>query len=169
MSRSGYSEDFDCDADSVNAMILYRTSVDNAIYGKRGQKFLKDLIIALDALSEKRLITESLIIPSWAETSAWIDPEYDYKHKSYFRREISKFERSNEIAGVCAIGSVGLLRGVDMTNLDPEHIYKVAATFKIAPVMAREIAHMNDEESDVNETPEQRWQRMRDWAVSLVK
>lgn len=54
MSRSGYSED--CDY-----LDLYRNSVDRAIAGKRGQKFLKELIEAFDAMPEKRLIRDSLV------------------------------------------------------------------------------------------------------------
>lgn len=54
MSRSGYSDE--CDF-----MGLYRQTVVNATNGKRGQKLLRDLLAALDAMPEKRLITGALI------------------------------------------------------------------------------------------------------------
>ena len=56
MSRSGYSEDCGSDWD----LIMYRGAVASAIRGKRGQKFLRELIDALDAMPTKRLITSKL-------------------------------------------------------------------------------------------------------------
>lgn len=67
---------------------------------------------------------------------------------------------------VCAIGSVGLRRGVDMSKLDPDDPQTLAGIFGIAEPLVREIEYMNDEAAFYNETPEQRWQRMRRWAVS---
>jgi hypothetical protein len=49
VSRSGYSDD--CE----NAQ-LWRTAVSNAIRGKRGQAFLREMLEALDAMPDKRLI-----------------------------------------------------------------------------------------------------------------
>jgi len=46
---------------------------------------------------------------------------------------------------VCAIGSVGKARGVDMSKLDPEDAEGVGAAFGIAQSMAREIVYVNDE------------------------
>lgn len=54
MSRSGYSED-------CENLELYRASVERAIYGKRGQAFLKELAAALDAMPEKVLIRGELV------------------------------------------------------------------------------------------------------------
>jgi hypothetical protein len=55
MSRSGYSDD--CDNWDL---IRWRGAVASAIRGKRGQSFLKEMLTALDALPEKRLIAEEL-------------------------------------------------------------------------------------------------------------
>ena len=49
MSRSGYSDDYE-------GLGLYRQTVENALRGKRGQAFLRELLEALDALDEKKLI-----------------------------------------------------------------------------------------------------------------
>lgn len=54
MRRSGYSED--CDN-----LELYRATVERAIHGKRGQRFLRELAAALDAMPEKLLISGELI------------------------------------------------------------------------------------------------------------
>lgn len=63
---------------------------------------------------------------------------------------------------VCALGTVGAARGIDMTAIDPEERDVVAKTFGIAEAMAAEIMYENDE-GVWKETPEQRWQRVRKW------
>lgn len=56
MSRSGYSDD--CEGNGIE---LYRQAVHRAIHGKRGQKLLLELAAAMDAMPEKKLITEELV------------------------------------------------------------------------------------------------------------
>lgn len=51
MSRSGYSDD--CENWSL---ICWRGAVKSSIRGKRGQKLIRELIAALEAMPEKRLI-----------------------------------------------------------------------------------------------------------------
>lgn len=55
MSRSGYSED--CDGWSL---IMYRGAVASATKGKRGQALLKELLGAMDAMENKRLVAWEL-------------------------------------------------------------------------------------------------------------
>lgn len=55
MSRSGYSDEIE-----QWDLIRWRGAVKSAIRGKRGQAFLKEMLAALDALPEKRLIRELL-------------------------------------------------------------------------------------------------------------
>lgn len=75
-----------------------------------------------------------------------------------------------EVEGsVCAIGSVGKSRGVDMRKIDPEDSSTVASTFGIAESMVREIVYMNDECGPWKETEEARFQRMRKWVESQIK
>lgn len=133
MSRSGYVEDWDCD-DWSYALCLGKVA--RAFKGKRGQAFLVEMLAAMDAMPEKRLIANDLETPEGA---------------------------------VCAIGSVGRARGVDMSKLDPEDAEGVGAVFGIAQSMAREIVYMNDEGGDHEETPEQRFERIRKWVVSKIK
>jgi hypothetical protein len=59
MSRSGYTDDFG--DDDPLAMGRYRAAVDSALRGKRGQVFLRQLIGALDAMPEKKLIRDDLV------------------------------------------------------------------------------------------------------------
>jgi len=131
VSRSGYVDDFD---DDHWQFIRWRGAVKSAMRGKRGQAFLKEMLAALDALPEKRLIADSL----------------------------------EEDGEVCAIGSVGKQRGIDMSKIDPEDYSSVAGAFQIAEAMSREIQYMNDEWFD-RATPEERFTKMRAWIVSQIK
>lgn len=56
MSRSGYTDD----CDDQWAVIRWRGAVKSAIKGKRGQALLVELLAALDAMPEKRLIVNEL-------------------------------------------------------------------------------------------------------------
>lgn len=56
MSRSGLTDDME----DVLAYGRWRAQVNAAIRGKRGQQFLKDLIAALDAMPDKKLIKGDL-------------------------------------------------------------------------------------------------------------
>lgn len=140
MSRSGYSDDYDS-----QGLALWRGQVASAIRGKRGQAFLKEMVAALDAMPEKRLIRDEL----QSLPPAFISPEHARPQ-------------------VCAIGSVGLKRNVDLLSLDPEDYGSLADIFGIAHQLVREIEYMNDE-GDLGETPEERWTRMYDWACSQIR
>jgi hypothetical protein len=56
VSRSGYSDG--CEGWDL---IRWRGAVESAIRGKRGQAFLKELLAALDALPEKKLVANELV------------------------------------------------------------------------------------------------------------
>lgn len=130
MSRAGYSDD--CDDDW--GWIRYRGSVTSAIRGKRGQAFLRELLAALDALPEPRLIQGNLMTE----------------------------------CGVCALGAVGLARGLDLLTCDPYDHEAIAQTFGIASALTREIAYENDE-GVACDTPEQRFACVREWVVSRIR
>jgi hypothetical protein len=135
MSRSGYTDDFD----NHWELIRWRGAVKSAIRGKRGQDFLRELIAALDALPEKKLIPNA-----FAEDGC-----------------------------VCALGAVARLRGTldKFADIDPDDIYPegVARDFGLAHALAAEIMYENDEGTYRRETPEERWERMRAWAVKNLK
>lgn len=130
MSRSGYGEDrYD-----HWAVIRWRGAVASAIRGRRGQAFLKEMLAALDALPEKKLVREDL--------------ENEY--------------------GVCALGAVGRMRGLDMSKIDPEDCEQVIDAFKISSALAREIMWYNDD-AWCQLTDDQRFEKMRNWVAKKIK
>lgn len=139
MSRSGYNEYGDIDQWDL---IRWRGAVHSALNGKRGQDFLKEMLDALDALPEKKLIKHDLIN----------DGE------------------------VCAIGSVGIARGTDMSDLNPDRSRDVAEAFGIANALVCEIEFINDEDYfpgygrrlEPDEDPEARWIRVRAWVEKWI-
>lgn len=148
MSRSGYT-DYD---DGDYPVALYRGTVASATRGKRGQKFYTELLAALDAMPAKELHAE-----------VFDDPDE---------------------GKVCALGALARVKGIDTTKFDPEDdhaAYVLAKKLDVADCLTRETIYMNDEASwrrripmrfgdlhgewdaYVTETPDQRWQRMRNW------
>jgi len=129
MSRSGYSDS--CEGWEL---IRWRGQVKSAIRGKRGQSLLREMLEALDAMPQKRLIANAL-------------------------------EKDGE---VCALGSLGRKRGIDMTGIDPHEYETVAAKFGVARQLVQEIAYLNDE-CTWRQTPEERWKEMRDWVQQQLE
>lgn len=130
MGRSGYGEDGGNDW----SLIRWRGQVASAIRGKRGQAFLHELVQALDAMPEKRLIEGAL------------------RHDDQ----------------VCALGCVGVKRGVALETLDPCDYETLGDVFGVAHQLIQELEWMNDEAA-YNDTPELRWRRVRDWAAQNIK
>jgi len=145
MSRSGYSDDLD-----NWDLIRWRGQVASAIRGKRGQAFLLELVRALDRLPEKRLIAGELKRePKYAET-----PD-----------ELGISGQPLEEGGVCMLGAVGQARGMDVSGIDIEDYENMGSHFGIAAQLAQEIMWLNDE-AWWRATPEERWRRAREWAIS---
>ena len=68
---------------------------------------------------------------------------------------------------VCALGAVGLKRGHDFTNLDPEESNEfLANTLDVAECLVQEIEYEND---DFMGNEERRWAYMRKWVESHIK
>ena len=128
MSRSGYSDD--CDN-----VALWRQAVARATLGRRGQALLHEMLTALDALPEQRLISGDLI---------------------------------NAEGECCALGAVACLRNADVAHVDPADREQLGEMFGVAPALAAEIMYLNDERGPAQETPEERFQRMRQWLLAAV-
>lgn len=145
MSRHGYVDD-DCD----DPLLLgrWRAQVKSAIRGKRGQAFLKELAAAMDAMPKKELIVDELI---------------------------------DDEGGCCAIGVVCKARGLDVSKIDYTDPEEVGGLVGVAHQMAAEIEYENDTDQPKwtkdaagkwireDETPSQRWERMRRWVDKHIE
>lgn len=129
MSRSGYSDD--CDPLDFGR---WRAQVRSAIRGKRGQAFFRELLGALDAMPDKRLISSDL---------------------------------QDANGCMCALGVLAEKKGA-LAGLDTYDWGQLGRTFDIAHQLAQEVMYENDEGAWRQETPEERWHRMRAWVVSQM-
>ena len=119
---------------------LWRGAVTRSINGKRGQTFLREMLAALNDLPEQKLIANDLTMTN---------------------------------GDCCALGSVALARNIDVSSVDPEDSSTICRIFGISNAMACEIMYMNDEGCiDIgllDETPENRFKRMREWVLQNLK
>lgn len=166
MSRSGYTDDID----NTWHHIMWRGRVASSIRGKRGQAMLRELLTALDAMSDKRIYPNSF---------ATADGEF---------------------CTLGVLGAVRGTKMDDLGNAEDgcdERI--VAERFGVAAPLVQEIMYMNDEWVDdfkfvdieicgpvrpyypdrgrqtksvcvPDETaPTRRWRIMRDWVAEQLK
>ena len=120
------------------ALNIYRANVYRSVHGKRGQAFLREMLAALDSMPVKELVADHIV---------------------------------RDDKNVCAIGSVALARQMDVAGLDVYDQGEVAKRFGIARCLAAEIAFENDDDfgrTSGNETPAQRWTRMRRWVADQI-
>jgi len=136
MARSGYSDD--CDG---NELWLWRGAVKRSMEGKRGQKALREMVVALDALPEKKLVSGSFSgVGGYCALGALA------KHRDVDVSDLNPKRPES-----------------DPYYEDEVDRDVVSVRFDIAPAMAAEVMYMNDE-AGWGETPEHRWFRVRGWA-----
>lgn len=116
---------------------------------KRGQRDLRAFIAALDAMPAKRLISGALIEKHYDDEDNVISTE------------------------VCAVGAYALY---GPPKRDPADLYDVDNDWETAEVgqscglafhLAWQMAYANDETFS-HYTPEERWEKMREWAGNLL-
>jgi hypothetical protein len=139
MARHGYVDDID---DPLE-LGRWRGRVHSAMHGKRGQSMLIELRNALDAMTEKRLVSRTL---------------------------------QTRDGDCCAIGSLCKAKGIDLTDHaddDSDDLFElngdISGRLNVAECMIQEIEWINDECGPHDETPEQRWTRVRAWLDRAIK
>lgn len=136
MSRAGYSDDID-----NWDLIRWRGAVASAIRGKRGQAFLQELMDALLALPEKRLIAHT-----FGEAG------------SYCTLGVIAAKRGVEMPVVDPD-----------EDMDYDEVRQIARErLGIPGALAAEIMFLNDD-SWYQETPEHRYDRMLNWVRDQIK
>lgn len=163
MSRAGYSDDYG--DDDPLALGRWRAAVKSAMQGKRGQAFLREALAALDAMPDKRLIAGDLVIDGSQHPNTYFDAKFIVGAD-----ELCDI-RGNPapVGSCCLLGAVAKSRQMDVSDMDPYDIESVAPAFGLADAMTREIVYWNDEGGRYDETPEQRWARMRAWVEKQIK
>lgn len=78
-------------------------------------------------------------------------------------------ELIDDAGEMCTIGVVCKDRGLSVKGVDIEDPDSVGRLVGIARSMAAEIEHENDECGPSDETPEQRWIRMRQWVSENIR
>lgn len=124
---------------STESIYAGSTKISRAIGSDRGQLFLQELLTAMDALERPRLVGMVL------ECNP--DPVDGY-------------------CDVCALGSVGRLRGIDMLS-DERLSTDLQEMFGISLGMLFAVTDTNDS-YPLEETPEQRFTRVRSWVESEI-
>lgn len=163
MSRSGYTDD----TEDQWSLIRYRGAVASAIRGARGQAFLREMLTALDAMPEKRLISGALVFDGQPDIP-W-DPLPNEDVIVGGDQLVTGWGEIVRVGDVCAMGCLGRARGARMDDIDAHDAPQVAGLFSIAEALAREIAWVNDEEWFGENTPEHRFERVRTWIVANLK
>lgn len=147
MSRSGYSDEWDFDQEAQWALIRWRGAVKSSIRGKRGQRFLVELIEALDAMPTRELISGKL--------------ESDGCHCAL-----------GAVAAARGIDTSAIEFPDDEWEMDREHHERVANALDIADALGREVMYINDEYySDEGHFTrnEKRWRVVRSWALHEIR
>ncbi len=84
-------------------------------------------------------------------------------------KELIEHEIVTTEGACCAMGAVAKARGCTTADLDPCDRKQVADRMGIASALCAEIAHENDDDFCYrDETPAQRWERMRRWVDSMI-
>lgn len=82
-------------------------------------------------------------------------------------------ELQDETGAVCALGALGLKRGLALREIEYENAREVAKAFGIAHALAAEIEFMNDDfwggnRDDEAANAEARWHWMRNWVADRL-
>lgn len=154
MSRSGLSDD--CDEQWMFA--AYRGRVSNATRGKRGQKFYREMLAALDAMPKQEL-----------------------------HAEVFDESADGKVCALGALCRVKGIDTTEFDPEDDYAAEVLAGKLDVADCLTREVIYWNDEgghnryihlehrnlhgewSATLLESPYERWQRMRAWVAKQIK
>lgn len=82
---------------------------------------------------------------------------------------LARGELATQHGDVCALGSVGRARGLDMSDVDVEDYEAVAKLFDISGALAREIMWVNDQHCAIRAPSKKRFAVVREWVVDEIR
>ena len=140
MSRSGYIDDMD----DYMALGRWRGMVSSAIRGKRGQKMLKDMLAALDAMPDKALIIGDLETPE------------------------------GDVCALGALGKARGIDMANIDPEDPPQVaaaFDIAEPLAQEVVYMNDeyFDYVYEQNQRREVTPEERWTKMREWVAKHIK
>lgn len=144
MSRSGYIDFDPTDRDEMLTLGRWRGIIASAIRGKRGQRMLRDLRAALEALPERKLVTNRLVEDDGCVCT---------------------------LGALAKARGVDLSAADDAYDQDgdaEELGVTLGEVFDVAPQLAQEVMYWNDE-AYWSLTPERRWKAMHDWICENIR
>ena len=160
MSRSGYSDDLD------NLTLgRWRGRVASSIRGKRGQAMLKDLLDALDAMPEKRLIAEELVRDGDFCTLGVLGAKRGIPVAELDPYDSETVAAQFDIAEPLAQEIVYL----NDEGVDDWHFVEVEICGPMRPYYPDYESHKRTVRAFNPKAAEQRWLYMREWVASNIK
>tara|TARA_R110002153_G_scaffold9324_3_gene38608 strand:+ start:211 stop:636 length:426 start_codon:yes stop_codon:yes gene_type:complete len=140
MGRHGYNE-----GDGNNwQYIKWAGMTASAARGKRGQAMLRELLAALDAMPDKKLITRSVVDEDGC--CCTVGALLKEKEVPYLDKLVAAWEDEDILA---------------------EWNDDIAEDLDVSPVLLQEIEYANDE-MGFGESPSDRWFRMRAWVAGKL-
>ena len=137
MSRSGYS-------DGCENVELWRANIRRATAGKRGQAFFRDLVAALDAMPEKRLISGELGTEEPEGPVCALGALARHKGAALDDDDTYDYDKLGETFDIASM----LAQEVMYENDEGWRPWEASKT---------------------PETPEERWTRIRAWAAEAIR
>lgn len=142
MSRSGYVELHEMEPGQY---AMFRGQVASAVRGRRGQRFIRDLADALDAMPDK-LLAGHFVFEACSGLRCALGVALQ-------ARGVPVPERAAEVW--------------DPDDWGADATRAVAEALDIHPVLAAEVVFLNDEAAAP--TPRGRWRFMRDWCARHLR
>jgi hypothetical protein len=149
MSRFEYD-----DYDSTITQEMWQHNVDLALRGRKGQKALRELLLALDAVPGHRLIRDYLVNPEQGEAcavGAWL---------AYKRIASGQTTDWNDTLRAL-YQQYGETEGWETGDIGRREL-------RVTGTLAQHIAYRNDDYYRSATTPEQLWQATYDWVRSQI-
>lgn len=160
MSRSGYSDD----CEDQWATIRWRGAVKSAINGKRGQAFLRELLVTLDAMPDKTLTTGELEADGEFCTLGAIG-----KARGVALEKVDTWDWQ-QLADVLGI-SEAMAREIMFENDESVNDHKfieVEICGPVRPYYPDWSKHTHSVRVEDPEAGARRWQHMREWVASQL-
>jgi len=158
MSRSGYDDGYD---DDPLALGRYRAQVASAIRGKRGQALLRELLAALDAMPDKRLVAGELEADGQFCALGVVGKARGLDLANIDTYDVESLGPKFNIAEQLA-------REIMWVNDDHVSEHRWVEVEVCGPMRRWDLGHRQSVRVENEFAGEQRWRAVRDWVASHV-